>query len=551
MVDPQRQLAEIRELTVRCTDGAATPEQVRRLSQLLEDPHLAGDAAAVLDLEGALSDAMQYRKAIARSVFSLPWLEQYGWRLTAIAACLLISHIAVFAIGQKTSQDDSASGAAAGAQVVVRPANLQLVSTTACLWDPGEFGEPILGQSLDDGQVLSLLEGIAELEIRQKSGGKSAVRIEGPANVTVRGGGRLGLEFGSITADVFSAGEPFEFDVPNGRVIVGDSARIGVIAAGERDEVHVFEGRAKIRAKQIVLEPSIQTIESGQGARLLPGSLGELNYRPIDASRAAFATAISMGLDRLELDDQYRHAVLESRPSLYWSFSEESQDADNGVGDIGLQPREVGLVGSANYGDNSAVAFGSRSFPCAVLSDGLWPDEPLDDYSIEFWVKPNHYHCGAVLSLFGERTRNGQYGHGVLVEIGGPYNFGTLTPVGRLRYLHRNPVSTEPRVGNSCFADTPYRLRRWHHVVARKQAEEMSLFVNGALQATAQDPKPLPSNLHLLIGQLYPPEDLDSELSTLHRPFVGQVDEVALYDRALKDEEIVNHFELGRSLPTD
>ena len=66
----------------------------------------------------------------------------------------------------------------------------------------------------------------------------------------------------------------------------------------------------------------------------------------------------------------------------------------------------------------------------------------------------------------------------------------------------------------------------------------MRLYVNGELVAEGEDASELPSGLRLLVGRLYPSQGV--------RPFIGQLDELALYNRALSAEEIATHYQLVR-----
>jgi len=75
-------------------------------------------------------------------------------------------------------------------------------------------------------------------------------------------------------------------------------------------------------------------------------------------------------------------------------------------------------------------------------------------------------------------------------------------------------------------------------VAAVKDGTEMRLYVDGRQVGKARDESPTPEGLHLVIGQLY--------TETVERFFIGQLDEVAIYDRALSPEEVRRHHELLR-----
>jgi hypothetical protein len=109
---------------------------------------------------------------------------------------------------------------------------------------------------------------------------------------------------------------------------------------------------------------------------------------------------------------------------------------------------------------------------------------------------------------------------------------------GRVRFLHRSPPSNESELGTSCYSKDAYTFRKWQHVVAVKDGSHMSLYLNGALVGQGEDVSPLPANMRLLIGRLYP--------SRRVRPLVGQLDELAVYNRALTPREISSHYRLVR-----
>jgi hypothetical protein len=73
----------------------------------------------------------------------------------------------------------------------------------------------------------------------------------------------------------------------------------------------------------------------------------------------------------------------------------------------------------------------------------------------------------------------------------------------------------------------------------------MRLYSDGKVVATAEDSTQLGSGLRVMMGQLFPRNPyIKDELSA--RLFVGELDEVALYDRALSEEDILQHVQLAR-----
>jgi len=66
----------------------------------------------------------------------------------------------------------------------------------------------------------------------------------------------------------------------------------------------------------------------------------------------------------------------------------------------------------------------------------------------------------------------------------------------------------------------------------------MRLYLNGQLEARGEDSSEVPPGLRMVIGNLYPSRHM--------RRFIGQLDELAIYNRALGEAEVSNHYRLVR-----
>jgi hypothetical protein len=104
---------------------------------------------------------------------------------------------------------------------------------------------------------------------------------------------------------------------------------------------------------------------------------------------------------------------------------------------------------------------------------------------------------------------------------------------GVMRYVHRT-YKGKRDFGTSCFSARPYAVRRWQHVVAVKTASEMKMYIDGKVCSTAKESQALPNDGYVTVGLLH--------RGDYSRRFVGQIDEIAIYNRALTEKEIVRHF---------
>jgi hypothetical protein len=416
----------------------------------------------------------------------------------------------------------------------------RLVRSTACLWDGNSMGSHQIGSGLTSGESLHLLEGLAEFKLNWAVSGRATVSLEGPVAMMLTSEGMPTLRFGRLTATISTAHRPFVLETPVGRLMLAKYGSIGVSAFGNEGEIHVFDGSA-------VFEPAWRTadeeamplnIEAGHSIRVQPGDDGQPSITHHSADPDYFATQVSMTSDGLAISPAYIRAVKKAGPIGYWRFERDKWPLiPNAMGDR-LACQINGQLGRANFKGNQAVEFGVTDQDGEIVSTDAIDQSIHDSYSIEFWVKPSHYQLGAVISLVGDKPMpNGVMPHGMLIQLGGTGKIPTATNhPGCIRFLHRSPASNVE--GTSCYSKSPYTLRKWQHVVATKDGPRMRLYVNGELVAQGEDASELPAGLRLLVGRLYP--------SQSDRPFIGQLDELALYDRALRPEEISLHYKLVR-----
>jgi hypothetical protein len=318
-----------------------------------------------------------------------------------------------------------------------------------------------------------------------------------------------------------------------------------VSAFGDDAEIHVFDGSASLESAW--LSPGVRDakplhIESGQALRMYTNAEGAMQVERRAAEQAYFAAQVSMASDTLIVPETYVDAVKQSRPVGYWRLEQDAWPlVPNAMGPK-FECHVNGSIGRTGHPGNQALEFGVTDQGGDVLCSEVFDEAIHDSYSLELWIKPSHYHVGAFVSLVGNPDeKTGVIPHGMLLELGGSGRMPTAVHhPGRIRFLHRSPASDDREAGTSCYSADPYTLRRWQHLVAVKEGPAMRLYVNGQLVGEGEDTNKLPSGMRLLVGRLYP----NSSRSV--RPFIGQLDELALYDRALRPEEILKHYQLIR-----
>jgi Concanavalin A-like lectin/glucanases superfamily len=547
---------EIREIAIAANSGEASDEQIARLDELVRsDRELAKYAAEVLDQQASLAwqgvSGDTHWAASARNVsddvepaastrLETPSHRSWAWLTIAVGVGFLIGGLTALQFAKLLSQqaETTVTSATNGT-----PYEAHLIRSTACLWDGNSMGTRQIGSGLASGESLHLLEGLAEFKLNWSVSGQATLSLEGPAAMMLTSEGMPTLRFGRLTATINTSHRPFVLETPVGRLVLAEYGSIGVSAYGNEGEIHIFDGTA-------MLEPAWRTpdeqttpikITAGQAIRVHPGDEGEPTITHHAADAAYFAAQISMSSDSLTISPEYVRAVKGAKPIAYWRFERDKwPNVPNVMGDK-LPCQLNGTLGRPNYQNNQAIEFGVTDPNAEIVSAGTLDRSVRDSYSIEFWIKPSHYHVGAVVSLIGDTpNESGLLPHGMLIELGGSGKIPTAVHhPGCIRFLHRSPAGNESQTGTSCYSKTPYTLRKWQHVVATKDGAHMRLYIDGEQVAEGKDPSDLPTGLRLLIGRLYPDRGV--------RPFIGQFDELALYNRALTATEISDHYQLVRT----
>jgi hypothetical protein len=536
-------------------DGSPHCEAAERIAQILQTPReSSGEAVARIPSAALQADrnaAKRLATPASRSTNTAASLSRRWPTQFSVAAALLIGIGALFgALATRWFAPPMASEPML-AIGVAPPADAssgyvaRFVQGTACRWNT-ESPQALNAQSaLGAGESLNLLEGLAELQFDWTTGAAN-IKLEGPAVLILTAERGANLTRGKMTADVQLADGAFALGTPNGQVEVSQDASIGVVVRGEDVELHVFHGAATL------ITPWANSgrngrllVSAGEAMKIVNDDDGRVQLKKCRAHPQMFASQISMRSDKLLVSPEYVREILRGKPSLYWRFEGESPDVIRNEAGDQRHGRLVGSVQWIGQQDNGNVDFGAglsaEELHAYIVSDEPVTDDFSDDYSIEMWIKPSHYHWGTVASLVGDPPQPGwQNVHGMLFELGGPIAYpSAIEQPGRVRFLHRSPPSDDFAKGTSCFSGKPYVLRQWQHVAAVKEGSQMRLYVDGELVASGEDASSLPPGLRLLVGQLDQNRD--------NRRFIGQIDELAVYPRALSDQEIRRRYELLRA----
>lgn len=413
-----------------------------------------------------------------------------------------------------------------------------LVRNTSHIWDAKESVAIEAGASLQAGQSVALFAGVADVQFQS---GVMA-RIQGPAILSINSAGIPELKYGKCLVSNVN-GDPFQFDVPAAEAFAKGASTLGIDAFGKEVVIHALKGRATVEPLDKHAESIV--VLAGEAVRLLTTARSKLGVYKTDATPAAFDFDALAATQRLNAGREYADLVKAANPVAYWRF--EGLDTNTLPNEMNrghalrLLGEHVQFVESAG---NGCAEFVVRDSSSCFVTKGPLDEIAGGDYSVEFWMNPGHFHRGAIVSLVEHASDEAGAidRHGLIIEL--QSSSLILRPEeGRpktLRYLHRSPPH-ESLVGTSCSSPQPYQIEVWQHVAAVKTGDVMQMYMDGRLVSSARDETHLPRNLSLVIGQLF-------SFGTV-RPYVGRLDELAIYNRALSIDEIVRRVSLVRPKP--
>ncbi len=216
----------------------------------------------------------------------------------------------------------------------------------------------------------------------------------------------------------------------------------------------------------------------------------------------------------------------------YWNLNETSLGGP--IADSSGQGNDGQAIGfadptgpSANAPDTDSSNPGSFRFDGVNDSIQVSQSESLrltgGRYSQAVWIKPTSYDDGY----------HGVMGYQVGSSVGTRYPF---------IYVRNDAIYAGFGTGGNTWkgvvADDVITINAWNHVAVTFDGTTMQLHVNGEVVATNSD----------FAGYLPPTTVAQLNIGKINNQFIGQIDEVRMYDRAISGAEIRNLID-GATLP--
>lgn len=341
---------------------------------------------------------------------------------------------------------------------------------------------------------------------------ETLVELEGPCVLEPISGSAMRLSRGRLVGRCETPmSKGFVVHTPNAQVI-DLGTEFGVLVEEDQTaKVFVYEGEVQLMTQQ-----ASATLRGGQAARI--DNQATLSLMPEDA--LAFLPETDLAGEALDIRSYYASSVLSLKPVAYYRFEQEGGGAvANAVGGQYTAQAQGELTTRGTERNRIGVFNGNYLHVQTPM-----PELTAGDYTIEFWVRPERDGVMPIVGFYCGGTR-----WGGVIETGEHF-----------RFLHRSPAGEQFETGNSVLSAIAPTAGRWQHVVAVRDGRDLMIYIDGKLAGSALAPNPLTPAPQLIIAG----GDTATSPYSQKQAFVGQLDEIAIYDRALTRVEIAHHYRL-------
>ena len=419
---------------------------------------------------------------------------------------------------------------------VTTPHVAHLVETVDCKWSQG--CKSFIDQSaLAAGETIKFDAGLAKIAFD----GCAEIILEGPAEFHIESAMSAKLLRGRLSAKVTNKGHGFTVFGPKMRVLdLGTEFGLAVDEDGE-GQVHVFKGEVEVSLLRGDGRAIRSELVTENRAAVLDTKDGKID--PVQLDPSEFIRTFEVpGLD---ITREYVQSVKTLKPVAYWRF----EYFDDG--------RVLNEMSDRYHGHSPTRLVLSRDVQNKTLSVDQRRDnkqymvinEPLTelanhDVTIEFWINPDGYQWTTPVTLFESKLdRQGNELVAGLVELLPAQRPEHDQPTRVVRLLHRLPASYVFDEGVNCYSNKEYKPGKWHHVVSVYDGKQMRLYLNGEQVASTAIVGRIDFAPCISIGR--PPGPMPVERREVNKEMLGQIDEVAVYNRALTAAQIAEHYRLG------
>lgn len=517
-------------LLSRLSDESLTAEETAELEEiLLHDPEAREYYRWHATVHVALTERGGHAKFEPQNLVR----PRFGKRLLSVAALLTLCAASAWFWWQRRD----APGQGLGQEIVDnRPIAAVVSAATGVQWSAEPAAKA--GTTLHAG-ILNVDQGSLWLSLPKGQ----TVFIQGPAKIELISTDEFSVLAGKAAFRSESGGEPFIVHVPKGALVdrgsefsvnAGLDGGSDVLVFRENLAVCTLAASGRTREERL-LKPG-QAI--GLNGDFAPVASGLADFLRVPPPPRAADSASSEG---------YASAVKASGPVAYWRFEEEGSGrtvADEMGGTPLLLVESAALAGDPSHRYLSVDNTSYSGF--AMPRDPAFSLKPDNSFSVECLLYSTSEDYGTAIAM--EQVGSPSTNLNAPRHLRHAPQYFSLERMGRrgqhinhihpdyaLRALFRSPAGYDG--GINSYSKESHLVHRWIHAVATIDGGRIRLYVNG--QLSDEVPTTLDftgTAMRPIIGRLQPhPGDE-------RRQWIGGIDEVALYPRALSAEEVAAHF---------
>ncbi|MFD4757228.1 LamG-like jellyroll fold domain-containing protein [Streptomyces sp. GZWMJZ-114] len=246
-----------------------------------------------------------------------------------------------------------------------------------------------------------------------------------------------------------------------------------------------------------------------------------------DAAGNTSAQSNAVSVTVPESAQAYPNAVLDDGASMYWRYDEKSGPfvGDLSSGDLHGLGRNAPSTGTADGVLNDSKALSLNGTDQQVNTDRRTTVKGA--FTLETWFKTTTTQGGKLLG-FGDQTGtrgSGNYDKHLYMTDSGKVIFGA-----------------HPGMPKTVASSAGLNDGKWHHAVGTQDGSGMKLYVDGKLQSSndVTGNQAYSGYWHVGGDNINGwPEAPSSQF------FNGQIDETAVYDKALSPEQVNSHYQLA------
>ncbi len=516
--------------------GRMPPEQFAALEQrLLSDAAFRQAYVEQASLETELATQLQSNPSIPLTASSPPYDRRWPLTVaTALSVLIMLGltsalflepvRVALFGSPMVDYTESRLSGPRPVAIVISKSEKSDGDSTTLSVGDRVKPG------------MLRLNRGRLQLEFI------SGVRVQmtGPAELHLISEFEATLVRGQTSVLTPPETKHFYLNGPVSAITNGSSEFVYHVRAKDAGSIDVYRGEVMASMLGANGDTLLNELVTADHSAVFQGT-------HLDVKTVAFTesdrTSI-MPVDDISLSPSARYAAMikQDQPLIYWRF--EEGDIHGNLVRNHMSERYTGQLHLAD--DNSmSIGRGTLQFQRSKQRRFLKLSEPIEglnrgEFTMEFWVRVDRLHWGTFVGLLPtEQADPERETHLCLLEYANRTNL--VHRPATVRLLYRYPAETY-HGGLNSFSPNSCTPGLWTHVVAVKTDEGTHLYVNGQHKGISDDLSfDDNSSYTVVVGQI------DSARPS--RQLEGQIDEIAIYEKALTPNQVKRHYETMTGSP--